>query len=302
MANKTPNALTAASVATVNHTFAADTTPTASAGTTEKVTLGQVSTLEKTTIIPVTTLKGTYLAAPSASQAGRLYFPTNDAVVLRDTGAAWERWGTVWNFIAPDNSTFSWVNQGSSTVAQVGSTVKLIGQINSEAHLRVLSAPSTPYTLTAAMRVTGYRQNTYRFGILVRDSGTGKFSTVGVNWNAIGSANYWVWSDWGSTTTFAVQTGLECQLPEILWLRVRDNGTNLIWSYSVDGINFIVAFSSTRTFYMATPNQLGFWLTSGAGTLAASLTLLSWDVSADDITTLAEDTLVTQVGDNLVYQ
>jgi len=277
---KTPNELTAAAAATLNHTFAADST-TAGAGTTEKVTITQVDTLLKTTIIPATNLTGVIGSLPAASQEGRLYLPSDDPCLQRDTGAAWGVWGSLMKMTPVIDANYSWVNQGSSSIATNGSTVFLTGAPgagSSSLRQRVKTAPGTPYTITVAMRMVYLMSTNYwTAGILVRDSGTSKIVSICVNCNPIGTGNFLNVTNWTNSTAFSSNPGnFAIQPPDLVWLRINDTGTNLIYSYSIDGINWIVAYTASRTVFLATPNQVGFFNLTSSTTLSAYTSFLSW--------------------------
>jgi hypothetical protein len=50
-----------------------------------------------------------------------------------------------------------------------------------------------------------------------------------------------------------------CLFAPALWLKVEDNGTNLIYYVGMDGTNWIQVFSAGRTSFIPTgPNQI-FW-------------------------------------------
>jgi hypothetical protein len=64
----------------------------------------------------------------------------------------------------------------------------------------------------------------------------------------------------------------------VVWFQIIDNGTNLSWYYSPDGINFNLITTQSRTNFLASgPNQIGFGINSNTTSGAAGMTLLSWN-------------------------
>jgi hypothetical protein len=57
--------------------------------------------------------------------------------------------------------------------------------------------------------------------------------------------------------------------------KIADNGTNRIYSLSYDGTTFLDLYSVTRTTFL-TPDQVGFYVNSGANQSTVTMTLLSW--------------------------
>jgi hypothetical protein len=60
-----------------------------------------------------------------------------------------------------------------------------------------------------------------------------------------------------------------------LWLRIADDGTNRVCSYSADGQNFVTVHSVGRTDFL-TADEVGFFADANNASYPAGLTLLSW--------------------------
>ena len=119
---------------------------------------------------------GAIASRDAAGQAGRLYLPT-EGLVSQDSGLAWDMM-PYHRFTPPASGDFTWVNQGSATVADTkGMMVLTTPSVASGESLRCLvkSAPATPYEITVAMlaQSPGYSTNNVsQFGICWRESGS----------------------------------------------------------------------------------------------------------------------------------
>lgn len=205
--------------------------------------------------------------------AGRLCFPSNGIAVLRDTGSAMSAWGPLFKFTDPTLQTFSWVNQGSSTVDTTNGGILLSSPSAAGMAIRKKSAPSTPYTITGAITGCSAGNSGYPFwGLCFRESGTGKIVGLQVNCNmgTPGALAYQV-QYWSSPTTFSSTPwngGLNniAHCP-VLWLRIKADGTNLIYYISVDGQHWNQVYTHAKNaIFTTSPDEVGFFAGSnGAG-------------------------------------
>lgn len=222
---------------------------------------------------------------PSSPSAGDVWFPSNSFYLYRYSGSVWVPWGPIFPMEAPDSSAFSWVNQGSAAVATTNGGIFLStpdGGAGAEARIRVMSAPATPYTVTAAFMTNNPVLSYRECGLLFRQSSDGKLATFATyfqngplprieskKWSA---ANFpgavYASHDMGGTR-------------QLYWFQISDNGTNRICRWSQDGQNWIPFHTVGRTDYL-TANQVGFFVncqnTSGAFD-TADMTLLSWKIT-----------------------
>lgn len=230
---------------------------------------------------------GTYAALPAAGTAGNVYLPTDGVSELYDTGAAWAPWGPIWPLTPLDDSVFSWVNQGTSSTTSAKGYVYLLGQLpNGTIQLRgrTKSAPSTPYTITMGLIPLLNSQSSFDLGLFFRASGAGTLATIGVNSNqgsASGESSISIVSRYWNSATSISATNAQSFIQlgsSMVWLRITDNGTNRISSYSVDGYNFITLFTVGRTSFL-TADQIGFFVFGNATSTTfnfPAMTILSW--------------------------
>lgn len=181
----------------------------------------------------------------------------------------------------PIHSSFwSWVNQGGASVSNASNALVLsVPASASTFNFRGLfrTAPTPPYTITAAFQWRGTFDSTMRWGMAWRDSGSSKVTDIEV----IGDNSSIYAINWTNETT---QAGLldnhnaEVRGWQTVWLRLVDNNTNRQTYYSRDGRVWYKLSDYGRTTFM-TPNQVGFWANSGQNTHSIDLTCLSWYIS-----------------------
>ena len=227
-----------------------------------------------------------YASPPSSPIAGDIWLPSDGFAAYRYSGSAWVPWGPLFPLTAPDNAAFSWVNQGTATVsASTGSLILTAPGTGTgyNAVCRVKSAPSTPYTITAYMHATLVLKQWPGYGLLFRESSSGKLHTFGVGIFTTGTGLAVRSVKATNATTFSADYTPDIGLDRPLltqprWLRIADDGTNRILSLSDDGVNWLVVHSIGRTDFM-TADQVGFFaITENAGTpnLGVQLTVMSW--------------------------
>lgn len=201
----------------------------------------------------------------------------------------------------PDSTTFAWVNQGSSAVVQTaGSGHPIMITIPTDASLnwrgRSLAQPSTPYKLTVYIRsdelqnVSGAAST---MGIYFYDS----TKMMGIEFlNLAGGGLLWcnqirvekmanVTTDTGTSATLPAGGGA-CSpvsgggnaFPQGyggFFLRIKNDGSTLTFSYGFDGDNFIDLYSeSVGTFI--TPTKIMFGGLNLNNGIDAHISTISW--------------------------
>lgn len=218
-----------------------------------------------------------FASPPASPAAGDLWLPSNSFYLLRYSGSAWVPWGPVFPMTAPDDTGFSWVNQGSASVVTTNGGICLVGQVDStlNVRLRVKTAPSPPYTVTAYLMPRLLDINQHIAGICWRESGTGELGLFGIDTN--GTGVLLDFNNMNSPTSFnsAPFSNLIGTIPSGIWLRLEDDNTNRKLHWSWDGVNFMQVYSVARTTFL-TPNQVGFYVGDTSNTYVPAATLLSW--------------------------
>lgn len=173
-------------------------------------------------------------------------------------------------------SAFTWLNQGGATATDINNSILLKGVNDATANVRGkhISAPSTPYTVIAAVQMF---HNTVtdatgqpRGGIFFRESSTGELiwlisrhvtDQAGIEFGVLKFNTATSFSGEAATAVYTNPGGL-------VWLKLEDNGTNLIASVSLDGVNWRQLFSEGRTVFMAGgPDQIGFAVQSNTASV-----------------------------------
>lgn len=227
----------------------------------------------KTAVAIPTINTGAFSARPAAAINGRLYMPNDGQTIDRDTGAAWEPWGPIYPLTKPDDTGFAWLNQGTSTLTDDKNGLFLLGAGSGNALNmagRVKTAPATPYTVTALLQLGAIRKNGHQAGLWFRQAGAGTgqnriyaffmaptiIDVSDPGWGLfIGELS----SPTGAFGSFLLSN---CAIdPALGWMRMTDNGTNLLFYVSSDGFNWTLVGTISRTSYMLQgPDQYGFFV------------------------------------------
>lgn len=188
----------------------------------------------------------------------------------------------------PVNNDYAWVNQGAATIRDDGDSVVLATTSAGAATNcigRVKAVPSTPYTITAVFVPTFIAKRYYAYGLLWRDSASGKLiqaGVVGTDDPAVAGGTQLRAGTFKLTnpTTFsATYTDVGPVAEPLIWLRIADDGTNRTFSISGDGVDFVQIHSVARTDFL-TADQVGFFLqpsSAAVPNLNAAVRILSWD-------------------------
>lgn len=184
-------------------------------------------------------------------------------------------------------SDFTAVNAGGSDVVsdQNGTILmRKAAQTGASVHALVRTAPSTPYAYIACfetvMSVTASLDRP-NFGMVFRESGTGKLTTceLGSEQGTTQEPHLWRVTN-RSGPTSAITAVASARLVFVcprLWMRIEDTGTNVTYSVSTDGFNWILLYSASRTNHMAGgPNQIGWYSDNHDNTIEMLTRLVHW--------------------------
>jgi hypothetical protein len=178
----------------------------------------------------------------------------------------------------PTLTSFSWVNQGSASVAAASASVTLIAPGVAGANLRIRdkAVPTAPYTVTAVILPLMFRKQWYSAGLCLRDSASGKVEVYDQQCDT-GERRLRV-SQYTNPTTILGNVFANSVATMLQFWRINDDNTNRIISISGDGINWQTIYSVSRTDWL-TPNRIGWFVNPevAAGTLyEIHAQLLSW--------------------------
>ncbi len=229
-----------------------------------------------------------YGSEPASPAAGDLDLYTNAPLVARFNGTLWIPYGPIHKFKEPPTSGWSWVNQGSATIATTNGGQKIVAPSTSSGanlHLRVRAAPSTPYVIDAYIDGHRYVAAWKSWGLCWRESSSGKLVTVTFAANGNPAAyKRSIAAKYTSATAFSADySGSGGPVPTAgVWVRITDDGANRTYALSHDGQTWTQMHSIGRTDFL-TADQVGFLVSSeaAAGTAALDVCahLLSWEES-----------------------
>jgi hypothetical protein len=225
----------------------------------------------------------TYSNLPAAGLTGRLFLPSDGVVALRDNGSTWDTLGPIYKFTTPPVVS-SWTAQVNvdSAVDRAGTVI--LKETNSgsgdDLNILAMTAPGTPYSVTAAMLPPVYTGAGYwKSGIAMRDSSSGNLHCLHVATGGV-STGFYV-DKYNSPTSYSATNNFVGEVGAPIWLRITDDGTNLLFQVSQDGTNWNQLISLGRTSFLANaPNQVCFTFgTFGSGSgYTGQSTLLHWFV------------------------
>lgn len=174
----------------------------------------------------------------------------------------------------------TWLNQGSSVVSDSATGLSLDAPQSATTNLsgRYMAAPTAPYTITVLLGATRNSANGSMAGIGWYD-GTNKLQVLSYETNGSSSPVLRVRQFATPTTAPGVNFASASNwFSQPIWLRVRDDGTNVSCSFSQDGVNFLDLYSVAKSagFLGATGySNVIFFINPGAGVNGLA-TLLSW--------------------------
>lgn len=243
------------------------------------------------------TQSGTFASRPAASanNNGMHYLCTDSDAIYRSDGTTWTKiraGGFAGSLADPPSSGWTAVNlqSGASFAQDADSMLFTVPSVGSSGNYQYeyIAYPGTPFTLTALIDVsTDPAAGTWAHaGITVSDGtklitfgpggGIDSAGTASSLLKFVSAVKFATVSTFGSTlgyTDLARFTGF----PK--WFRLVDNGTNLSWFCSIDGVGwFQIGASESRTAYLGTPTRLGVGATNFSGkTLRARVR--SWKIT-----------------------
>jgi hypothetical protein len=242
-------------------------------------------------------LRGTFGTRPAAGTSGRLYLCTDGPLSFFDDGVVWRPYhGSMPLSQIPPVASVTAIQAGgrATTMVDLGGAIFMDGTNAGNAEdyrILKLAAPATPYVHTVHFIPTMSSLNYCGSGICFRNSTNGNCVFFGPIYNSAisGGVTMIIRNDGasnnGASPTFGITSDLFV-FPERLmlmfgnglWLRQADDGTNLTWSWSLDGFRFAQLFSTTRV-SVSIPNEIGIWVApsvNGNPSLQSQALFTSW--------------------------
>jgi hypothetical protein len=235
------------------------------------------------------TTAAAFSSRPAAGTDGDLFFPTDGFQIQRDNGATWKGWGPICPLVTPDDTGFSWVNQGSSSLTVAKDSLLLVGPADTTDNLRGrVKSVSAPYTIDAMLTVPlVVGKPFFGVGLWWRESSSGKLvvahlrSLFGVYVSAATGIEFDV-TKWNSPTSFnAGYVGVPVATPGgHIWIRIVDDNTDRKVFVGSDGQTWTEIHSVGRTDFL-TADQAGFMIRSqnwNTPNLQMHTRVLSWNL------------------------
>lgn len=169
-----------------------------------------------------------------------------------------------------NDGVWAWNNQNSATSTWTGGMLSLTspargGTANRNCLDKALPG-STPWTFVTVMYLNPPPTSVDVFGgIELLESATGKSEMFGFDING-GTANqsilFTTWNNTFTAPTFVI-TGVTNSASNPTYFKVQNNGTNLIFSSSADGVVYTQVRSETiTTFFTTAPDKVGLCLSN----------------------------------------
>lgn len=145
----------------------------------------------------------------------------------------------------------------------------------------VRTSPSTPYTITSA--ITGMLNGTVMdtgptLGFCFAESASNKLVVLSLQ-PTNESHNYISVRAYNSVTSFnsTLITDWKTQISYPFWCRLDDNGTNIKFDISHNGVNFVNVYDALRgAFFTTGPDRVGFFVNSVDSSFDNIVNLVAW--------------------------
>lgn len=149
----------------------------------------------------------------------------------------------------PDLNAFTVANSASAAVANTAAiTINVPGSSTASARILYKANVAAPYTFTANIGFTKVlaTSGTEDCGIALYNSSTTKMVTLA--YGATSTTTGFTANKYTNPTTISASYGSIAGLAApAYWLRIKDDGTNRLYSISADGYNFIQVLSVANT-------------------------------------------------------
>lgn len=202
-------------------------------------------------------------STPSAGNGGNLQFDSDSPYLQLDNGSIWLQYALKSPPLTePSSGSFTLVGAGSQITTNGG--IYLYGSTSLSNAFGILkkSAPATPYTVTAALlnNMPPFSAGLCSCGLLFRDSASGKyvcFEHIYTTTNGLAMAV----ENYSATNTYNATLAGGDNYPGtgLIWMRIQDDGTDRIYSLSINGVHWTQYYKETRTNYL-TANEVGFFI------------------------------------------
>lgn len=181
-------------------------------------------------------------------------------------------YGSEFPITDPTLTAFTWRNQGSATVASRTRSLFLTAPAVAGTNVRgrEISAPAPPVSITICLVPQLHAQNFNQCGLYVTD-GTKLIEM------AVGVGTFLIVQSLATVTSSGSALSNPGRVPgSPVFLKVVDDGVNLSWYWSTNGVDFFQVYSAGRTAYLSSIAAIGFFADSENASWPCGINLLSW--------------------------
>ncbi len=177
-----------------------------------------------------------------------------------------------------DTGKWTWRNQDAATVGETNQgLLELTSDTNADLNIIEQDAPSAPYTITA--KVSGFNGDNGNAGIALVNSSNGRVVTLNYSYFDAGADPNVAVDQWTTTDTYSATTSDKEDHIFARYIRIEDDGTDLIMYLSNDGIVWAELSRQTRASFLGTPTKIGIVVTGDGDITKASVDWfrVNWD-------------------------
>lgn len=220
-------------------------------------------------------IPGTNVTISNSDNAG-----TNSSdVTISSSGGGGS--GVPWlNVTNPTLTTFAWRNQGGASINALSNSIYISIPAIAGANFRgrEVAAGAAPFSIVAGLIPQIHNQNNNSVGLYVTDGTKLEILQITDYANSAGLVTTLAVNRYSSVTAYAStpQTVGQGVTISPIFLKIRDDGTNLTFSWSPDGSNFIQIYSEARLAYLSSIADFGWGGESNNSTWPDGALLMSW--------------------------
>lgn len=229
---------------------------------------------------------GTYASRPSPGTAGALYIASDGIVPFVDDGSHWRPLllGVPGIEAAPGNSLSAFTQVGlTPSVSNVAGGCPYVSRVANDATDSLCGyevAKTSGQTLIANVLCNpnpAISTELAGAGVWVRDTSGQKYEAILFFSEGSSGIRLAVFQALSLSSSNSAVSALYSALGPSLWLKIQDTGSDLVFSYSLDGVNYAVLYTDTGPYVPSRGNAYGFGV--DPYNAPSGITVRSWSVS-----------------------
>ncbi|GAC1700206.1 MAG: hypothetical protein NVS9B4_01180 [Candidatus Acidiferrum sp.] len=182
-------------------------------------------------------------------------------------------------FTSVIDANFSWLNQGSATLSYYNGAAFITAPAlaGSNVKARIMTVPAAPYSVVLAIVPQMSNVATNNCGLLLYEAASTKLVTFNIGQNNGLAVNHYTSPTVYATTSFNLV--LATQAAPVLFIKFRNDGTNIAYSVSTNNGNDFITIGSEAfaTGFTTAPDRMGFYCEASNATNAAAMLVLGWN-------------------------